>query len=65
MRKLILIVIGILAILSLYTIEKSNVPKKRVYLKVVEESYHDDFDSTYYFNGCRTDTFKLNHKCEY
>ncbi len=63
MRKLILIVIGILAMLSLYTIEKSNVPKKRVYLKLVEEDFHEDFDSTYYVYGNRTDTFKLNHKC--
>jgi hypothetical protein len=63
MRKLILIVIGILALLSLYTIEKSNVPKKRVYLKLVEEDFHEDFDSTYYVYGNRTDTFKLNHKC--
>jgi hypothetical protein len=63
MRKLILIVIGILALLTLYTLEKSNVPKKIVYLKLVEEDFHDDFDSTYYVYGNRTDTFKLNHKC--
>lgn len=64
MRKLMLIVIGILAILCLYTIEKTNKPKKRVYLKMVEEDFHEDFDSTYYWNGCRIDTFKLNHKCK-
>ena len=64
MRKLILIVIGILAILCLYTIEKSNKPKKRVYLKMVEEDFHEDFDSTYYWNSCMTKTFKLNHKCK-
>ena len=63
MRKLILIVIGILALLSLYTIEKSNVPKKRVYLKLVEEDFHDDFDSTYFVYGCEYHTFTLNHKC--
>jgi len=64
MRKLLLIIIGALFLVSLYTIEKSNVPKKRVYLKLVEvNDFHEDFDSSYYFNGNRTDTFKLNHKC--
>ena len=63
MRAIILTIIGALSLLSLYTIEKTNKPRKRVYLKLVEEDFHEDFDSTYYVNGCRTDTFKLNHKC--
>lgn len=29
-----------------------------------QEDFHDDFDSTYYVYGNRTDTFKLNHKCK-
>lgn len=64
MRTIILIIIGALALLTLYTIEKTNKPRKRVYLKLVEEDFHEDFDSTYYWNGCRIDTFKLNHKCK-
>ena len=63
MRTIILIAIGMLSILTLYTIEKTNKPKKRVYLKIVEEDFHEDFDSTYFYNGCRTDTFKIKHKC--
>lgn len=27
------------------------------------EDFHEDFDSTYFWNGCKTNTFKLNHKC--
>ena len=64
MRKLLILLIGALALLTLYTIEKTDKPRKRVYLKLVEEDFHEDFDSSYYYNGCRIDTFKLNHKCK-
>ena len=49
-----------------WTINKKEIenPHKPVYLKVIEQDFHDDFDSTYYYNGCRTDTFKLKHKCK-
>jgi len=29
----------------------------------VEQDFHEDFDSTYYYYGCQYNTFKLNHKC--
>lgn len=28
------------------------------------DDFHEDFDSTYVWNGCMTKTFKLNHKCK-
>lgn len=39
-------------------------PYKPFIMVVDEQDFHEDFDSTYYWNGCRTDTFKLNHKCK-
>lgn len=64
MKTILLTIIAGLAILTIYTIEKTNKPRKHIYLKLVEEDFHEDFDSTYYYNGCKTDTFKLNHKCK-
>lgn len=29
-----------------------------------DDSYHEDFDSTYFYNGCKAFTFKFNHKCK-
>lgn len=62
----ILIVIIGLAGIYFWTIIKKEIeePHKPVYLKVVEQDFHDDFDSSYYYNGCKNDTFKLKHKCK-
>ena len=48
-----------------WTIQKKDIenPHKPVYIKLVQEDFHDDFDSTYYYYGCKADTFKANHKC--
>ena len=27
------------------------------------ENFHDDFDSSYFYNGCKAFTFKSNHLC--
>jgi hypothetical protein len=29
-----------------------------------QETFHDDFDSSYVFYGCKYNTFKINHKCK-
>lgn len=66
MRKLTILLMATIAGYYFWTINKKEIehPHKPVYLQVVEQDFHDDFDSTYYWNGCRTDTFKLNHKCK-
>jgi hypothetical protein len=28
-----------------------------------QETFHDDFDSSYVFYGCKYFTFKIKHKC--
>jgi hypothetical protein len=28
-----------------------------------DDSYHEDFDSTYFYNGCKAFTFKFKHIC--
>ena len=62
---ILIVIIGLFGIYFWTIIIKEiEEPHKPVYLKVVEQDFHDDFDSTYYYNGCRTDTFKLNHKCK-
>jgi hypothetical protein len=65
MRKLTILLIACIAGYYFWTINKKELehPHKPVYLQVVEQDFHDDFDSTYYYYGCKTDTFKLNHKC--
>lgn len=62
----ILIVIIGLAGIYFWTLIKKEIeePHKPVYLKIVEQDFHEDFDSTYYYNGCKTDTFKMKHKCK-
>lgn len=65
MRKLTILLMACIAGYYFWTINKKEIehPHKPVYLQVVEQDFHDDFDSTYYYYGCKTDTFKLNHKC--
>lgn len=66
MRKLTIILIALISGYYFWTINKKEIeyPHKPVYLKLVSEDFHDDFDSTYYWNDCRTDTFKTKHKCK-
>jgi hypothetical protein len=65
MRILTIALITGIGLYYFYTLIKKDIehPHKPVYLKLVEQDFHDDFDSTYYHYGCKTDTFKLNHKC--
>jgi len=65
MRKLTILLMATIAGYYFWTINKKEIehPHKPVYLKAVEQDFHEDFDSTYYYYGCKTDTFKLNHKC--
>ena len=30
---------------------------------VKSDNFHNDFDSSYFYNGCKAFTFKSNHKC--
>lgn len=65
MRKLTILLMATIAGYYFWTINKKEIehPHKPVYLKVVEQDFHEDFDSTYYYYGCKADTFKSNHKC--
>jgi hypothetical protein len=62
---ILIVIIGLFGI-YFWTIIKKELeePHKPVYLKLVEQDFHEDFDSTYVIDGIRTDTFKLKHKCK-
>jgi len=63
--------IAILLVLSLITIlswsSKSQMMNTQIPLEYkfgeFDDSFHEDFDSTYYYYGCQYNTFKLKHKC--
>ena len=71
MKKLKASLIAILLVLLLTTIlswsSKSQMMNTQTHLEYkpndFEETFHDDFDSSYVFYGCKYNTFKLNHKC--
>lgn len=65
MRKLTILLIAGIAGYYFWTIQKKDLehPHKPVYIRLVDENFHEDFDSSYVFYGCKTDTFKVNHKC--
>jgi hypothetical protein len=65
MRKLTILLMAGIAGYYFWTIQKKDIenPHKPVYIKIVEQDFHEDFDSTYYYYGCKADTFKANHKC--
>ena len=72
MKKLRVFQIAILLVLLLTTIslwssefQMTNTQPLLEYNTLeAGDDFHEDFDSTYYWNGCRIDTFKLNHKCK-
>jgi hypothetical protein len=66
MRKLTILLMSVITGYYFWTIQKKDIehPNKPVYLQSVEQNFHDDFDSTYYYYGCKADTFKTNHKCK-
>jgi hypothetical protein len=65
MRKLTILLMAGIAGYYFWTVQKKDIknPHKPVYIKIVEQDFHEDFDSTYYYYGCKADTFKANHKC--
>jgi len=65
MRKLTILLMAGIAGYYFWTIQKKDIenPHKPVYIKIVEQDFHEDFDSTYYYYGCKAYTFKANHKC--
>lgn len=56
-----------LAIILLYSKEEQQIQENyRPFVKYTNDdadSYHEDFDSSYVYNGCLANTFKRNHKC--
>lgn len=65
MRKLTILLMAVIAGVYFWTIQKKDIehPHKPIYIKIVQEDFHEDFDSSYVYNDCRTDTFKVKHKC--
>ena len=65
MRKLTILLMACIGLYYFWTIQKKDIenPHKPIYIKIVEQDFHEDFDSTYYYYGCKADTFKANHKC--
>ena len=59
-----LILTAFASIFLLGAISKNEIKSKPVITQNIEEDFHEDFDSTYYFYGCQYNTFKLNHKCK-
>ncbi len=56
----------ILILIALYFHDKNqrnDIVKVNNIKPEFNEDFHEDFDSTYYYYGCKYNTFKLNHKC--
>lgn len=62
MKKLFIFVASILLVGATFK-ERPKVQQTKT-IEVIEQDFHDDFDSTYYYYGCQYNTFKLNHKCK-
>ena len=56
-----------LTLFVLYSKEEQQIQENyRPFVKYTNDdadSYHEDFDSSYFYNDCLVNTFKLNHKC--
>lgn len=65
--QIAILIVSLLTTISLWSSEfqmmNTQIPLEYNTLEKGDD-FHEDFDSTYYYNGCRTDTFKLKHKCK-
>lgn len=57
-----------LTLFILYSKEEQQIQENyRPFVKYTNDdadSYHEDFDSSYVYNGCLANTFKSNHNCK-
>jgi hypothetical protein len=62
-----IIVLG-LTLFILYSKEEQQISENyKPYVKYSNDdsdTYHEDFDSSYIYNGCKANTFKKNHICK-
>lgn len=65
--QIAILLVSLLTTISLWSFEFQMMnTQTHLEYSVLEQGvdFHEDFDSTYYWNGCMTKTFKLKHKCK-
>jgi hypothetical protein len=67
-NKTAVFIVGLaLTLFILYSKEEQQIEENyRQFVKYSNDNsdtYHEDFDSTYFYNGCKANTFKSKHIC--